>query len=827
MDVLIHISQQLSNSTTPAFEPTAFQVPSNAAAVNMLFFLSLALVLIDAFLAMLVKGWLQEFDRGWRKCTVAHLRAQEREWRLQELERWKLDELVALLPILIQGSLLLFCIGLLVLIFPLHRPSGILCSLLFMAVVGFYGLTTYVSIVNKHAPFSSPVSRLLARGFTMLRSWYILIIHNTQRIASAISFHSNHPPPPQGQQAGADPSDETTQPLTSYNGVAERAQFHNPDSDKKSKMVLRSLSGIDPRTRIDVLERLITTIDEAVESLPIFLELLDRPVKDPTLRPLNMEQWKKLFHITLGLLGDQSISDSAACTLARTMMICYNREAPDRRLYLTLDYHLGSRYTGDSRRRMPLNGLFSSYLPYWLGYSSSNGLSHRIAFLEPNDAVDAELLWMVNTFHQSMQYGEKAFKDPLENYFEIFAGVLTYVSSTEQSRRSKVPLTAAVIYALHTIRLAIDQGGINLIGDLYILPGNVSTSEPVLMTFCHVDGIDALDLWSEDCIQFVKELLQWDWASYLLNDFRFSLIAALYIDSTKHAHTRTTFEDLLKHTRIADIKFEFSDAYDDDDRAMYSYMALTQKPLPLDFHSLALPWFLIHQAISEYSTLQVSGLQILEMALNHFRYRELSPLNRLIMSGCDLIITTCDDGTGLVIPISDRWILLHLDTLMLPPQPYLPSEDVKMLEWSDTPAKVHIACARLDLYTASVHTASVYTEAGSSLGPVRVEATKPNPELLRMFLWSKDHGVCMRAFSWCLYLVPISQSDRPGDANSTRMFIPETMGYEWVAQFIHVLCKGEYRERAASWALSQIGPCCRLLGAMTLLQHYCSPLCSP
>src|SRR5258706_3327201 len=61
MDVLIHISQQLSNSTTPAFEPTAFQVSSNASAVNMLFFLSLSLVLFDAFLAMLVKGWLQEF----------------------------------------------------------------------------------------------------------------------------------------------------------------------------------------------------------------------------------------------------------------------------------------------------------------------------------------------------------------------------------------------------------------------------------------------------------------------------------------------------------------------------------------------------------------------------------------------------------------------------------------------------------------------------------------------------------------------------------------------------------------------------------------------
>jgi len=187
MDMLIHISQQLSNSTTPAFEPTAFQVSSDTAAVNMLSFLSLALVLIDAFLAMLVKGWLQEFDHGWRKYTVPHLRAQERERRLRELERWKLHELVALLPILIQGSLFLFCIGLLVLIFPFHLPSAILCSLMFLSVVGCYDFTTYVSIVKDYAPFSSPVSRLFARGLAMLQTWHIPVTQTARRIGLAIS----------------------------------------------------------------------------------------------------------------------------------------------------------------------------------------------------------------------------------------------------------------------------------------------------------------------------------------------------------------------------------------------------------------------------------------------------------------------------------------------------------------------------------------------------------------------------------------------------------------------------------------------------------------
>jgi hypothetical protein len=76
---------------------------------------------------------------------------------------------------------------------------------------------------------------------------------------------------------------------------------------------------------------------------------------------------------------------------------------------------------------------------------------------------------------------------------------------------------------------------------------------------------------------------------------------------------------------------------------------------------------------------------------------------------------------------------------------------------------------------------------------------KPDPALLRVFLWSKDHDICTRSFKWCLDLVPISQSGTPGDANTTRMFIPETMGYEWVEHFIRVLCKGGHWQRLVSW----------------------------
>ena len=486
---------------------------SNAAAVNMLFFLSLALVLIDVFLAMLVKGWLQEFDRGWRKYTVAHLRAQEREQRLQELERWKLHELVALLPILIQGSLFLFCIGLLVLIFPLHLPSAILCSLFFVSVVGFYGFTTYVSIVNNYAPFSSPVSRLLARGLAMLQTRYILITQIAQRIASAISFHNR----PQGEHADAHASNKTTQ-LSPSNNIASPpalAQPYDPNSVEKSNTIPRSRSGIDPHTHVNVLERLVTTTAEAVENIPICLELLDQPVKDPTLRPFNVEKWKELLNITFRLLRDQStFSVSAAWTLARTAVFCCDRKTADEQLSLILQHQLGSMETDNRRPRMPFCVLFSSYSRSRFGYSPSRDLWRTIAFLEPSDVTDAELLWMVNTSHRTMHfdpYSVLQLFNPsghrLDTYFEFFVAVLTYVSITERSRRSKAPLTAAVIYALRTIRSAFDQGGINPIEGLYVLPGTVSTSEPVPMTFSRVDDIDALDLWGEECIQIVKDLL--------------------------------------------------------------------------------------------------------------------------------------------------------------------------------------------------------------------------------------------------------------------------------------------------------------------------------
>jgi hypothetical protein len=97
-DILLHISLQLSNSSVLPYVEQQFIIPWNVTTVNILLFMSLALVLIDAYLAMLTKSWLRDFDRSWRSSNVPEERARTREMRFQGMERWKLAEVVTLLP---------------------------------------------------------------------------------------------------------------------------------------------------------------------------------------------------------------------------------------------------------------------------------------------------------------------------------------------------------------------------------------------------------------------------------------------------------------------------------------------------------------------------------------------------------------------------------------------------------------------------------------------------------------------------------------------------------------------------------------------------------
>ena len=788
MDVLIHISQQLSNSTTPAYTPTEFTVPPSIAAVNVLFFLSLALVLIDAFLAMLVKSWLQEFDRGWRKYTVANLRAQEREQRLRGLERWKLAELVTLLPILIQASLLFFCIGLLVLLFPIHLLSAILFSIALVAGFTFYVFTTYVSVFDAYAPFSSPVSRGLVILMNALQMTLVTFARNFQNMISGFSLHTSCPLPSQEPEANSTPS----QPLTGNSRVTDPLLPHGNVVIKQQKPLFRSHSQLNPQTYAGILDRLVTSTAEAVENIPVFLELLDQPVKDPTLLPFNVGNWKHLLHMTLGLLGEPStFPDSAARTIARTLLFCYDRSEPaDEQLSRRLGNYFHHMGIAQTDKYKPLNSLFASYIDNYCGFTTPDSfrVHEIIVSLEPSNAADLELLWMINTIHKSPQWTSPA-PHSLDygEFLEFFAAVLTYVSSTEQSRRSQVPLTAAIIYAMHSIKSALDTDGIRSMDRPYVLPGTILIpSESRVMAFHHSDP---LDLWSDQCVELASALLQphtqWPhpWPGNIWK-CQLALIAALYIDSTKSTgRASTAFVHLLKLTNIPDITVNtwgWAGVYDQTKLGCYWYMALFQEPIFPKMSDLPDIGFVIQQILKHHSEIRLSALYMLDISVKHIC--AIAPSSTLLMRHTHRDYISWDTPRvrfGLAHGPFNPWTLLHLDTLFSPSSIIRPFE-LEQLEWADTPEQVHIAKARLALYD------SLQKEECQG-----AEHLKPEPQFLKMILWSKDYVVCTSAFKCCLDLAAVDQPSPTGDIHSTGMFIPEAMGCQWINHLIQVFC-GSY-----------------------------------
>ncbi|KAH7872404.1 uncharacterized protein C8R40DRAFT_1017517, partial [Lentinula edodes] len=78
--------------------------------INGLFLASLSLALVTALLSVLVKQWLQAYSSI--IAGNAQQKAMIREFRYAGLVKWKVPEIVGILPLILHTSLALFLIGL-------------------------------------------------------------------------------------------------------------------------------------------------------------------------------------------------------------------------------------------------------------------------------------------------------------------------------------------------------------------------------------------------------------------------------------------------------------------------------------------------------------------------------------------------------------------------------------------------------------------------------------------------------------------------------------------------------------------------------------------
>ena len=168
--ILLYQTLVMQNSTSGPYVPPAFSPPSYAVAVNALFFASLGVVLLAAFLCMLVKGWIRELDNKLRGIPDMHKRAVVRELREQGLRRWRLPGLITIIPSLIHLSLLLFSIGLAVYLLQIHKLPAFLSIASFGVGTVVYILSVSISTIDDFSPFRSPYSRKLGPLYRLLYS---------------------------------------------------------------------------------------------------------------------------------------------------------------------------------------------------------------------------------------------------------------------------------------------------------------------------------------------------------------------------------------------------------------------------------------------------------------------------------------------------------------------------------------------------------------------------------------------------------------------------------------------------------------------------------
>lgn len=148
------------NSTVPPSAnalPLPFQPPFNAKRVNLLWFASLILALVCASLGITVKQWLREYLAG--DYTSPQVRLRIRDFRYPGLVRWKVFEIAAVLPMLVQLSLILFLVGLCYFTADVHQAIGQTSLTLVLAWAFFFVSCMFLPMTDPACPFKTPVMK--------------------------------------------------------------------------------------------------------------------------------------------------------------------------------------------------------------------------------------------------------------------------------------------------------------------------------------------------------------------------------------------------------------------------------------------------------------------------------------------------------------------------------------------------------------------------------------------------------------------------------------------------------------------------------------------
>ncbi|KAJ3555806.1 hypothetical protein NM688_g2371 [Phlebia brevispora] len=153
------VNGQFLNSTSSTCASQPFQAPTWAVRVNVCWFSSLVLSLSTASYGILVKQWLREYlamDR-----TSHQERIRIRHYRHQGVEDWRLFDIAAVLPFIIQISLSLFFVGLCFFTASVHSSIGTTSVVLVSAWAAFIVFAILAPLFSPRCPFKTPLLKTI------------------------------------------------------------------------------------------------------------------------------------------------------------------------------------------------------------------------------------------------------------------------------------------------------------------------------------------------------------------------------------------------------------------------------------------------------------------------------------------------------------------------------------------------------------------------------------------------------------------------------------------------------------------------------------------
>ncbi|CAE6470796.1 unnamed protein product [Rhizoctonia solani] len=158
-EILVAVSSGNSgeSSDVPSVDEPFSPTPT-AIKVNILWFMSLSLSVAVALIAIVAKDWCYQFMSG--RTGQALLQGRRRHLRWEGIEKWKMQEILYVLSLMLHAALLLFAVGLSVYLWDINPQVASPVVATTAAVGVFYVVTLFLPLFFRYCPFSTGLIKL-------------------------------------------------------------------------------------------------------------------------------------------------------------------------------------------------------------------------------------------------------------------------------------------------------------------------------------------------------------------------------------------------------------------------------------------------------------------------------------------------------------------------------------------------------------------------------------------------------------------------------------------------------------------------------------------